>query len=133
MSENVGIVVTATRAYAASDLETMFRYMASDLEVLPDSSVFPEAVPLHGHDAYRKWLEEAATAWVRVEVEVREAFALSDGRVVLRQDWGGVGRGSGLRTSSSVSGIFTLRSGLIARIEWHFDHAEALKAVGLDE
>ena len=103
------------------------------MEVFPDRTVFPEAEPLAGRDAYRAWLEEVASAWIQVEVEVREVFALPDGRVVLRQDWGGVGQGSGLRTSSSVTGIFTLRSGLVTRVEWHFDHAEAVKAVGLEE
>jgi ketosteroid isomerase-like protein len=103
------------------------------VEVFPDRTVFPEAEPLVGRDAYRAWLEEVASPWVAVEVEVREVFALPDGRVVLREDWGGLGRSSGLRTSSSITGIFTLRSGRLTRVEWHFDHAEALKAVGLEE
>ena len=131
--EQVEVVLAGTEAYAKGDLDATLALCAPDVEVFPDRTVFPEAEPLVGRDAYRAWLEEVASAWIQVEVEVREVFALPDGRVVLREDWGGLGRSSGLRTSSSITGIFTLRSRLLARVEWHFDHAEALKAVGLEE
>jgi len=131
--ENVELVLAGIEAYAKGDLDATLALCAPDVEVFPDRTVFPEAEPLRSRDAYRRWLEEVASAWVRVEVEVREVFALPDGRVVLREDWGGLGRSSGLRTSSSVTGIFTLRSGLVTRVEWHFDHAESVKAVGLEE
>jgi ketosteroid isomerase-like protein len=131
--ENLEVVLAATEVYAKGDLDATLASCAPDVEAFPDRTVFLEAEPLRGRDAYRRWLEEVASPWVRVEVEDREVFALPDGRVVLRQDWGGFGRGSGLRTSASITGIWTLRSGLITRVEWHFDHAEALKAVGLEE
>jgi hypothetical protein len=35
--------------------------------------------------------------------------------------------------STSLSHIYTIRDSEISRIEWFFDHAEALKAVGLEE
>ena len=127
------LVLAGIEAYAKGDLDATLALCAPDVEVFPDRTVFPEAEPLRSRDAYRRWLEEVASAWVRVEVEVREVFALPDGRVVLREDSGGLGRSSGLRTSSNITGIFTLRSGLLTRVEWHFDHAEALKAVGLEE
>jgi ketosteroid isomerase-like protein len=131
--ENVEIVLASFRAYIAGDLDRVLASWAPDIEVLPDAAVFPEAVPLRGREAFLQWLQEIATAWVREEVEICEAFAVSDGRVVLRQMWGGVGRTSGARMLSSVTGIWTVRSGLATRVEYHFDHAEALKAVGLEE
>ena len=48
-------------------------------------------------------------------------------------DRGGVGATSGIETTSSITGIFTIRDGLISRVEYFFDHDEALKAVGLEE
>jgi ketosteroid isomerase-like protein len=131
--ENVEIVLASFRAYIAGDLDRVLASWAPDIEVLPDAAVFPEAEPLRGREAFLQWLEEIATAWVREEVEVCEAFAVPDGRVVLRQMWGGVGRTSGARMLSSVTAIWTVRSGLMTRVEYHFDHAEALKAVGLEE
>ena len=88
--ENVELVLAGIEAYAKGDLDATLALCAPDVEVFPDRTVFPEAEPLRSRDAYRRWLEEVASAWVRVEVEVREVFALPDGRVVLRQDWGGL-------------------------------------------
>jgi ketosteroid isomerase-like protein len=46
---------------------------------------------------------------------------------------GGRGIASGVEMHSSLSAIWTIRSGEISRVEFFFDHAEALKAVGLAE
>jgi ketosteroid isomerase-like protein len=40
---------------------------------------------------------------------------------------------SGIETVSSITGIVTIRDGLISRVEFFFDHDKALKAVGLAE
>jgi ketosteroid isomerase-like protein len=130
--ENVEIVVAGNRAFAARDLDAVLASCAPDVEVFP-ATAFPEAKPFCGRDAFRRWLEEAAAAWARMEIEQREAFALPDGRVVLRWEWRVVGATSGIETGISVTGIWTLRSGLVTRVEYYFDHNEALKAVGLAE
>jgi ketosteroid isomerase-like protein len=129
----VELVLASFRAYIAGDLDRVLASWAPDIEVLPDAAVFPEAEPLRGREAFLQWLEEIATPWVREEVELCEAFAVSDGRVVVRQMWGGVGRTSGARILSSVTAIWTVQSGLMTRVEYHFDHADALKAVGLEK
>jgi ketosteroid isomerase-like protein len=54
-------------------------------------------------------------------------------RVVARADWGGRGRASGIDLRSSLTSISTVRDGRIVKIEWFFDHAQALEAVGLSE
>jgi ketosteroid isomerase-like protein len=130
--ENVEIVVACSRAYFAGDLDGCLARCARDIEVFPDVAVFPEAGPLRGREELRPWLEDAATAWASMEMEVREVLTLPDGRIVLRQEWGGVGAASGARTLADMTGIWTVDSGLVSRIEYHFDRAEALKAVGLE-
>ena len=71
--ENVEAVLAGTEAYARGDLDATLALCAPDVEVFPDRTVFPEAEPLAGRDAYRRWLEEVASPWVQVEVEVRES------------------------------------------------------------
>jgi len=67
------------------------------------------------------------------KAEVRgEVFPVGD-RVVARFDWGGRGRASGIDLRSSLTAIHTVRDGRIVKIEYFFDHAEALEAVGLSE
>jgi ketosteroid isomerase-like protein len=63
---------------------------------------------------------------------MREVFAVGD-RVVARMDWGGRGRASGIDLRSNLTSISTVRDGKVAKIEWYFDHAKALEAVGLSE
>ena len=63
---------------------------------------------------------------------VREIFSVGD-LVVARSDWGGRGRASGIDVHSNLTAIHTVRDGRIVKIEWFFDHARALKAVGLQE
>jgi ketosteroid isomerase-like protein len=105
-------------------------FWAPDIEVFPDASVFPEAGPLRGWEASKRWLEETETAWVSAQTVTREVIAVEDGRVLHRYDWGGEGVVSGIEMYSSINGIFTVRDGLISRIEFFFDHDEALEAVG---
>jgi ketosteroid isomerase-like protein len=63
---------------------------------------------------------------------IKEVFPVGD-RVVARADWGGSGRASGIDLRSSLTSICTIRAGRIVKIEWFFDHAQALEAVGLSE
>ena len=52
-------------------------------------------------------------------------------RVVVRHIWRGFGRGPDMNIDMTI--IFTLREGRVTSLEYFRDHAEALKAVGLEE
>ena len=129
--ENVEIVLAAFDAYNAGDLDAMMRFYAPDLEVLPDSAVFPESAPLHGVNEFRAWVEQIDAAWENPRYLTGEAIDVGGNRVILRGEWGGIGASSGIEMYSSITGIFTVRDGQISRTEYLFDHDKALKAVGL--
>ena len=131
--ENVELVMASYDAYNSGDLDAAMRFFAPDVEAFPDAAVFPEAGALHGRDDLKRWFEEIVSAWVKVQNVVREVIAVEDGRVLVRVDWGGEGIASGIEATSSVTGIWTIRDGLISHVEWFFDHDKALKAVGLEE
>jgi ketosteroid isomerase-like protein len=128
---NVELVVASNDAYNAGDIDAAMSFYAPNVEALPDASVFPEAGPLHGREDFRRWTEEIGTAWVNVQFVAREVLAVGDDHVLLRGDWGGEGAASGIETTSSITAVFTVRDGLISRVEYFFDHDKALKAVGL--
>jgi len=130
--ENVEIAQASSNAYNAGDLDAFMECYAPDVEAYPDAG-FPEARPLAGREEFMSWLQGIDAAWVDAKWVASEVFALDDGRVVFRGDWGGEGLASGIETASSITGIFTIRDGQISRVEWFFDHEEALKAVGLAE
>jgi ketosteroid isomerase-like protein len=79
------------------------------------------------------WLEEFASAWTVARNQTVEAYAVGPHRVLHRGELGGEGAASGLYTTASITDIWTIRYGQIARVEYFFDHDRALKAAGLEE
>jgi ketosteroid isomerase-like protein len=127
------IVRRSIDAYNAQDFDLMLSLYAADVAATPDAAVFPEAGTRHGHQEYRRWLEEISTAWVEPRYGISDLFMVDDGRVVHRGEWGGEGVSSGIELTSSITGIYTIREGQISSVVWFFDHAQALEAVGLTE
>ena len=133
--ENVEIVRAAYRAYIAGDREAYLDFFAEDVEACPDASRFTEAQPFRGRDEFRRFLAESDEDWEggAISGEIREIFPVGDDRVVTLADWGGRGRASGIDLRSSLTSISTVRDGRIVKIEWFFDHAQALETLGLSK
>jgi len=127
--ENVELVRSVSEAYIAGDIDAYADFMAENVEVHPDASRFPEAKPFRGREEFRRFVSDLDESG---KAEIREVFP-AGGRVVVRADWGGRGRASGIDLRSSLTIIHTIRDGQIIKIEYFFDHAEALKAAGLSE
>src|SRR4051794_27395243 len=131
--ENVELVRSSLDAYNAGP-EAYLEFMAEDIEVRPDASVFPEAKPFRGRDEFGRFLAEIDEGWEGGDRlgATREVFAVGD-RVVARADWGGRGRASGIELRSNLTAVYDIRDRQIIRIEFYFDHAKALEAAGLSE
>jgi ketosteroid isomerase-like protein len=131
--ENVEIVRRTMEAYIVGDREAFFDFMAEDIEIRPDVSRWPQAEPFRGLEEYRRFNADIDEDWEGgARAEIKEVLPAGD-RVVVRLDWGGTGRTSGIDLRSSLSVIFTVRDGQITKIEFFFDHAKALEAAGLRE
>jgi ketosteroid isomerase-like protein len=114
------------------DLDALMDCFDVDAELITDPS-WMEAGPFNGRAAIRRWFEGLAEAWDgHDEVVIRELFETSE-RVVLRFDWEVRGRTSGLDTKLDATSINLVAQGRIVRQQYFFNHAEALKAVGLQE
>ena len=131
--ENVELAREFTAAYNAGDMGALKALCTPDVAGVPDSSVWPESGPVVGRDALASLLEDSRSTWEHCVHELKEVFDVGDGRVVARGDWVGTGSASGIETSQSLTPVFTVREGRISRVEWFFDHAKALDAVGLRE
>lgn len=79
--------------------------------------------------AWQDWLSPWQTYWSEVEefVDAGEEHVL-----VLVRDHGRL-RGSDSEVENISASVWTLRDGKIARIEFHLDRKQALKAAGLEE
>jgi ketosteroid isomerase-like protein len=132
--ENLEIARRAAEAILHGDIDAFLGFLAVDAEIYPDASIFPEAKPLIGREEFRRFLAEIDQGWEGGASfsELREIFPAGD-RVVLRADWGGRGHASGIDLRSSLTTIYDIRRGEITKIEFFFDHAQALEAAGLRE
>ena len=98
-----------------------------------NASRFTESKSFRGRAEFRRFIAELDQSWEGgAGGEIRELFPVGD-RVVARFDWGGRGRTSGIDLHSSLTSICTVRDGQIAKIEYFFDHAQALEAAGRSE
>jgi len=130
--ENVEVVRCAIETRNAGS-DAYLDFLAEDVEIRPDASVFTEAKPFRGREEFRRFLADLDQSWEgRVREEIQEIFPVDD-RVVARTAWGGRGRASGIDLRSSLSAVYDIRDGQIIRIEFYFDHAKALEAAGLSE
>jgi ketosteroid isomerase-like protein len=128
----VDLVRRSIEAYVAGDVDAYVEFFAEDVEVFPDVSL-PEAKPFRGREQFRRFVAEVAEGWEgSATADIQEIFSAGE-RVIARADWGGKGRTSGIDLRSNLTSVCTFRDGKITRIEYFFNHAEALEAAGLSE
>ncbi len=133
--ENVELVTSAVEAYIAGERDAYVDdFFAEDVEVFPDVSRFPEAKPFRGREEFKRFLADIDQGWEggASTSEIQELFPMGD-RVVIRVEWGGRGQASGIDMRSSLTAIYDVRDGQTVKVEFFFDHAQALEAAGLSE
>jgi uncharacterized protein (TIGR02246 family) len=119
-------------AWNRGDLETFLAMFDPEAEMVTDPS-FPEAGHFRGRQAMRNWSEGLQESWEgQSQVAVKELFQVGD-NVVARWDWTARGLASGMETRMDLTSVHTIENGKIVRLHYFFDHADALKAVGLEE
>jgi hypothetical protein len=80
---------------------------------------------------------QAVISWYQAnagesDIEEEEITDLGD-RLLMRQRWSLHGRYSGVELDRHLTTITTFRAGRVILIEYFLDHADALKAVGLEQ
>jgi ketosteroid isomerase-like protein len=130
--ENVEIVSRFVHLYNEQDLDGAIELCSADVDVTP-ATVFPEGEPIRGRDAYLLFLQDTWEAWDGGVAVIREILEAPGDRVVVRVDWRARGLRSGLDVSTDLTAVMTLGGGKIVATAYFFKHADALKAVGLEE
>src|SRR3954452_5193814 len=128
--ENVEMAKAALEAWNAGDMDALRDLHDPDAIVRPVDD-WPEPGPFVGRDAVMRWFEQIRDAWGADGLEPISNFIDVGDRVVFRVIWRGVGRGP--EANIEFTAIYTVREGRIFAHEYIWDHAEALKAVGLEE
>jgi len=128
--ENADLVRRLNEAFNAGDMDAWSELLAPNVvwRVMPD---WPEQGPFIGRDAVVLQVRQLRESWDSdAVVPVSDLIDAGD-QVVVRQIWRGVGRGP--ESNMEMTCIYTVRGGRIIDFEFFWDHAQALKAVGLEE
>jgi ketosteroid isomerase-like protein len=129
--ENVDFVRRSFDAWNRNDWEALERFYDPAVEGKGPEG-WPETGILRGWEAVRLQFARNKDSWEEEHVEIDEINDVGSDLALAQIRWVTKGRESGITFESPVSILFTVR-GKIVRLEYYFDHAEALKAAGLSE
>ena len=124
--ENVEIVRAMFEAWNAGDQAV--ELYDPDVIVRNDEG-WPEPGPFVGREAVIGWFEQLREAWDADTLEPIGDFIDAADHVVVRVVWRGVGQGP--ESNIEFTGVYTVRRGKFIYMEFFWDHADALEAVGL--
>jgi len=120
------------------NVEIVRRFVESDLDegwtdADPDIVWNPlEGPQVQGPDAASASLARWESAWNEYEV-IFEQFVDAGDRVLVTLRVRGRGRGSGVEVEARYHTVYTLRDGVIVRMDEYDVRSEALEAAGLSE
>ena len=128
--ENVAVMQAAFRAWNAGDMDALREMLDPDV-ILRMPEGWPEQGPFVGRKATMRQWNQMRDTWDADAFEMLSDFLDVGDRVAVRFAWRGAGRGP--EAHVEVTGIYTVHKGRVLAIDHLWDHAEALKAVGLAE
>ena len=128
--ENVEIVRAGFEAWNAGDMDAI-REMYDPGIIWRGAEGWPEPGPYAGREAVMRQLEQLRETWDADAFDLISDFTDVGDRVAVRLIWRGVGHGP--ESNVEVTGLYTVRKGRIIGIEFFWDHAQALEALGLRE
>jgi ketosteroid isomerase-like protein len=128
--ENVEIMKAAFEAWNAGDMDD-FRDLFDPEVIWRQPEGWPEPGPEVGREAVMHQLGQQRETWDADALELTSDFIDAADRIVVRFIWRGAGHGP--EANLEATGVFTVRKGRVFYVEFFWDHAEALEAVGLSE
>ena len=129
--ENVEIVRASFEAWNGGNMDAVRESYDPDAILRPPEG-WPEPGPYFGTEAVMRQFEQLRETWDTDASEPISDFIDVGDRVAVRLIWRTVG-GRGPEANLELTAVFTVRKGKIILLEYFWDHAEALEAVGLSE
>jgi ketosteroid isomerase-like protein len=126
--ENVEVVRAVYETWNAGDMDA-FRELFHPEAIMRMAEGWPEPGPYFGREAVMRECGQLRGAWDADALEVISDFIDIADHVVLRFIWRGAGYSP--KANMEFTGLWTVRKGRIFFVEFFWDHAEALEAVGL--
>jgi ketosteroid isomerase-like protein len=126
---NLQVVRQIGELWNAGDFDGVLALYDDDVEMITDPT-WPDP-PAHGKEAFARSSEEWRAAWEKIELDIGGSQAVEPDKVIAEGAWDTRGAASGIPGSMPFGILFTLRAGLIVRMEWFREPSEARRAAGL--
>ena len=126
--ENVEVMKTYFKVWNTADLDALREMFDPEVIMRPPKG-WPEPGPFVGRDEVMREWEHTRAAFDADTLEVVGDYLDVADHVVMRLTWHGAGRGP--EYDLKVTGVYSVRKGKVFNMEFFWDHAEALEAVGL--
>lgn len=128
--QNVELMKAAFEAWNAGDMDAV--YESFDPEIVSRTPEgWPEPGPFVGREAAMRQYRQLRGTFDADQVELVSDFVDVGDRVAVRMIWHGIGRGP--ESSLEWTCVYTIRKGKVLTIDYFWDHAEALEALGVVE
>ena len=127
--QNVELVRAGYELWNRGDVDGFIELLDPDVEI-HDPPEAPDAQIWHGHEGYRRAVEQFMAAWEDASVEPKEIVDAGD-RVLVRVHYRVRGKDQGIEIELDVFHVVTIREGKAILIEIYGDEATALRAARL--
>src|SRR3979411_3298058 len=129
--ENVEIAKRATDALNRRDWDALFALVTADFEWLPAMPGAVQDIGYRGREDFAAYAHKVEDTWENPGGVMRYVREVGD-QVRLLGRMEGRGRASGARVDTPVAEVMDFRDGKLSRDRVFLNHADALKAVGLE-
>ena len=125
--ENVEIVRSGYAALAEHGVEAVLVFAHPEFEATTPPSLATEPGTYRGHEGVRRWFGSFGDAMEGVYFEGVEYTSFGD-KVLVDTKLHARGRTTGIETEQRAFLVWTLRDGLVTKVETFADRAQALEA-----
>jgi ketosteroid isomerase-like protein len=129
--ENVEIVRSAYAALAERGVEAVLPFVDPQCESTTPPSLASEPDTYRGHEGVRRWFGSFGDAMEGIYLEGHDFTAVGD-KVLVDTTLHARGRATGIETEQRAFVVFTLRDGLMTRLEAFAERGQALEAAARD-
>ena len=126
MESNLEVVHAVYDRFRGGDTEGALALYSPDVEV-HDRPEIPDPQVHHGYEGVLAALNDSRTEFAALDILPEEFIEADDGRVVVVFKFVGRGRESGVPVEQRLFHAWTVRDGLVTRMEVHSDREAALR------
>ena len=130
--ENVEVMRRAYAALVEQGVEAVLAFADPEFEATTPPSLASEPGTYRGHEGVRRYFSSFGDAMEGVYFEGQEFTSVGD-KVLVDTKLHARGRTTGIETEQRAFLVWTLRDGLVTRVDTFAEKGQALQAAGLSE